>query len=446
MVFNCLQNIIMKYITYTAALIFSVVVFTACSGEDDTNSSGENIVIPSVEAVQAQFGSLPLEERLSGIVRAQKQVDIYPRISAPIEEVYKKDGEEVEEGDPLVRLRDREYRERVRQAEADLRINEARQKQAEASLNEASSQLRRQQILADQELSSEIEIERLEAQLQSAEANFELALAQVEQAESNLQEQKELLEQTVIRSPITGTVGQRTADVGMQVNTNTLLFTVGDLNDAIITINLTERMLGYIRQEQRVRIQSENMEDRIVEGEVSRISPFLGSGNFSTEAEIDIENTRNVLTPGMFVKVDVLYGESEQATLIPLSAIYRHPRTGETGVFVAPEFGVETDPVEQVDSSNPPPLSEPTAMQFVGIDVIAKGRESAGVTGIQSGDWIVTVGQNLLINNQGETARVRATSWGRIMRMQEMRPQDLLRDIMNERMAEQSGSNSSTQS
>lgn len=426
--------------------IIAAFLFAACSDDSENQATTQNDVLPAVEAVQAQFGSLPLEERLSGVVRAQKQVEIYPRISAPIENVYKQDGDEVQEGEVLVRLKDREYRERVRQAEADLRINQARQKQAEASLKEAESLLRRQRVLAEKELSSEIELERLEAQLQSAEANYELAEAQVEQAKSTLDEQKELLKQTVIRSPITGTVGLRNADVGMQANTSTRLFTVGDLNDAVITVNLTEKMLAYIKQEQRVKIQAENLPGRSLEGEISRISPFLGSGNFSTEAEIDVQNTRNLLLPGMFVKVDVLYGESEQATLIPLSAIYRNPRTGVTGVFVAPEFGAETEPVEQVDSSNPPPLSEPTRVEFTEINVIAKGRETAGIAGLQSGDWVVTVGQNLLINNQGETARIRATSWGRIMRMQEMRPQDLLLDIMNERMAERSGSTSSTQS
>ena len=426
--------------------IIAAFLFAACSDDSENQATTQNDVLPAVEAVQAQFGSLPLEERLSGVVRAQKQVEIYPRISAPIENVYKQDGDEVQEGEVLVRLKDREYRERVRQAEADLRINQARQKQAEASLREAESLLRRQRVLAEKELSSEIELERLEAQLQSAEANYELAEAQVEQAESTLDEQKELLKQTVIRSPITGTVGLRNADAGMQANTSTRLFTVGDLNDAVVTVNLTEKMLAYIKQEQRVKIQAENLPGRSLEGEISRISPFLGSGNFSTEAEIDVQNTRNLLLPGMFVKVDVLYGESEQATLIPLSAIYRNPRTGVTGVFVAPEFGAETEPVEQVDSSNPPPLSEPTRVEFAEINVIAKGRETAGVAGLQSGDWVVTVGQNLLINNQGDTARIRATSWGRIMRMQEMRPQDLLLDIMNERMAERSGSTSSTQS
>lgn len=437
----------MKYLkSFTLlALSFSILA-VACSGEVEMQNSGDNTVTPSVEAVQAQFGSLPLQERLSGTVRAQKQVEIYPRITAPIEEVFKQDGDQVEEGDPLVRLRDREYSERVRQAEAEKRINQARVKQAEAALNEAQSQLRRQQILADRELSSEIEIERLEAQLQSEEANYELAIAQLEQSESTLDEQRELLGQTIVRSPITGTVGQRNADVGMQANTNTRLFTVGDLNDAKVTISLTERMLGYIETGQRAVIRSENMQDRVIEGKVSRISPFLGMGSFSTEAEIDVENIRGILLPGMFVTVDIMYGESEQATIIPLSAIYRHPRTGETGVYMAPDFGAETDPVEQVDSSNPPPLSSPTMVEFVGIDVVAQGRETAGVVGINSGDWIVTVGQNLLINNETGTAKIRATSWNRILNMQQMRPQDLLRDIMNARMVENSASNSSTQS
>lgn len=431
-----------KFVTFIA----SILMFSACSDDEKMNRSGANIVIPSVEAVQARFGSLPLQQRLSGVVQAQKQVEIFPQISAPIEEVYKQDGDRVEQGEPLVKLRDREFLARVQQAEANLRINKARLKQAAAVRYETESQLRRQQQLFDRGLSSDIELEGVLANKQSAEANYELAEAQVDQSLSTLEEQRELLNQTVIRSPITGTIGQRNADPGMQVSTSTQLFTVGDLNDARITINLTEQMLGYIKAGQRAVIRSERMTDQVVEGEVSRISPFLGMESFSTEAEIDVENIRDILLPGMFVTVDIMYGESEQATIIPLTAIYRHPRTGETGVYIAPDFGTETDPVEQVDNSNPPPLSQPTMVEFVGIDVVAQGRETAGVVGIQGGDWIVTVGQNLLINNESGTAKIRATSWNRIMRMQQMRPQDLLRDIMNERMAERAASGESTQS
>jgi RND family efflux transporter MFP subunit len=432
----------LKIVTFLVA----VLTVSACSGDEEMQGSETNAVIPSVEAVQARFGSLPLQQRLSGVVQAQKQVEIYPRITAPVEEVFKQDGDQVEQGEPLVKLRDREFVSRVQQAEANLRINRARVKQAEAALNESESQLRRQQNLFERKLSSEIELERVQAEKQSAEANYELAVAQVDQSQSTLEEQQELLEQTTIRSPMTGTVGQRNVEPGMQASPSAPLFTVGDLNDARITISLTEQMLGYIESGQRAIIRSESMTEQVIESKVSRISPFLGMNSFSTEAEIDVENIRDILLPGMFVTVDIMYGESEQATIIPLSAIYRHPRTGQTGVYVAPDYGAETEPVEQVDSSNPPPLSQPTMVEFVGIDVVAQGRETAGVVGVQGGDWIVTVGQNLLINNESGTAKIRATSWNRIIRMQQMKPEDLLRDIMNERMAERTVTSESTES
>jgi len=420
------------YINTGVGILIMLLAYGCSSSEEQTENRGGG-VIPAVEAVQAQFGGLPLEERLNGIVRASNQVDIYPRISAPIEEIFVQNGDEVREGSPLVRLRDLEYRERLRQAEASLRISIAQRRQAEAALGEIRSELRRARILAERELSSELEMEQLEARLESAEASLELAEAQVEQARSNVAEQNEALSQTVILSPVNGTVGQRTAEVGMQVNANTRLFTVGDLSQSRITVNLTERMLGYIRTGHTARIFSENIADTVLVSEISRISPFLGAGNFSTEAEIDINNPGGLLLPGMFVTVDILYGESEQTTVIPLSAIYRNPQTGVTGVYRAAGFGLETSLMHEMDSGNEiRELSNPTNVEFVPIEVLARGRDAAGVTGIRSGDWVVTVGQNLLIRDNSETARVRPASWQNSMEMQRLRPQDLLREIMNE--------------
>jgi RND family efflux transporter MFP subunit len=331
-----------------------------------------------------------------------------------------------------VRLRDNEYRERLRQAEANLRIYLAQERQARAALGEVESQMRRQRILAERDLTSDLEMERIQAQLESAEASLELAQAQVEQAESSVEEQKEALEQTVIRAPISGTVGQRMVEVGMQVNNNSRLFIIGDLSRSKITVNLTERMMRYIQTGQTVQIFSENLGDTVLTGEVSRISPFLGAGSFSTEAEIDVGNEGRLLMPGMFVNVDILYGESEQSTIIPLSAIYRHPRTGQTGVYVATNFGVEAEFLEELeDGTASSQLSNPTDVEFIPIEVIARGREAAGVAGIRSGQWVVTVGHNLLVRDDRGTARVRPIPWNQIMDMQRMQPQDLLREIMN---------------
>ncbi|WP_234567747.1 efflux RND transporter periplasmic adaptor subunit [Rhodohalobacter sp. 614A] len=434
----------MKVLSYITITAFLLLLLQGCGSEEGGEDEFSR-VLPAVEAVQAQFGSLPLEERLNGIVRAANQVDIYPEISAPIETVYVQNGDRVNQGDVLVQLRDGEYRERLRQAEANLRISIAQEKQAQAALGEVEAELKRIRILAQQDLTSDLELEQSEAQLQSAEASHELAQARVEQARASLEEQRDALDQTQILAPVSGTVGQRNAEIGMQVNSSTRLFTIGDLSESKITINLTERMLSYIGTEQSVRIFSENLADTVLTAEISRISPFLGAGNFSTEAEIDIRNEGNVLMPGMFVTVDVLYGESEQATIIPLSSIHRNPQTGVSGVYIAPSFGIESELMEQPEDGSEANLSNPTDVEFVPIEVIAQGREAAGVTGIRSGQWVVTVGHNLLERDNSGQARVRPTTWNNIMEMQQLRPEDLLEDIMNTGVVETTQSSTSSQ-
>lgn len=412
-----------------------VVSLTSCGGGEEVEApegaEGTGI-IPAVEAVEARFGRLPMEERLSGIVRSQNQVEVVSRITALTDQVFVQNGDPVEKGDLLVKLSDREYREQLRQAEANLRIANARLRQAEVLLEEERRTSTRQKQLFDRGLLSDVDLEQTEAALASAEAGFDLAEAQVEQAEATVEERKENLAQTEIRSPVRGTVGNRNVEPGMQVSPGSSLFTVGDLNDATVTVNLTERMLSYIEVGQTVQVVSDAMEDTFLEGAVSRISPFLGEGNFSTEAEIDLANTSGVLIPGMFVTVDIFYGESEQATIIPLSAIYRHPRTGITGVYVSSTFGTETPLPIQTDTDDPGPLSIPTDVEFRPVQVVAKGRESAGVTGIQSGEWVVTVGQNLLIGGEGR-ARIRPLTWERMMSLQRLQPSDLLKNVMESR-------------
>lgn len=409
--------------------VIGVVILQSCGSEE--NNSGEfNEVLPAVEAVEAQFGSLPLEERLNGIVRAANQVDIYPEISAPIEQVYVQNGDQVEAGDILIQLRDSEYRERLRQAEANLRISIAQEKQALAALGEVEAEIKRTRVLAERDVASDLELEQLEAQFESAEANYELAQARVEQAEASVEEQRDALNQTQIIAPVDGTVGQRNAEIGMQVSSATRLFTIGDLSQSKITINLTERMLSYVNTGQTVQIFSENLTDTVLTAEISRISPFLGAGNFSTEAEIDINNPEGLLMPGMFVTVDILYGESEQATIIPLSSIYRNQQTGVTGVYVAPSFGLESEFIQD-SGEEQASLSNPTDVEFVPIDVIARGRDAAGVSGIRSGQWVVTIGHNLLQRNNSGQARIRPSSWNNIMEMQDLRPEDLLDEIMS---------------
>ncbi|HKJ68651.1 MAG TPA: efflux RND transporter periplasmic adaptor subunit [bacterium] len=388
-----------------------------------------NRLIPAVEAVQVQFGSLPLTERLSGVVRAKNLVTIYPEVNAIIVEVYVENGQYVEAGQPLVRLRDREFQERLRQARASYQIALAQAKQAEARLNEVRSELTRVEALHEKGLTSAMELEAARTRAISAEADYELAEARIEQATATVDEREESLSQTIIRAPVSGSVGNRNAEIGMLVSGNTRLFTLGQLDSVRIEVVLTDRMLNYIEEGQRTEIAPEGglAEPRVAS--LSRITPFLHPVTHSTDAEIDLVNSDRRLKSGMFVTVDIYYGESEQAALVPLSAIYENPATGVTGVYVSHDIPTQ-ESIGTVAADERISLTEPVSFAFVPVEVLARGHMSAGVTGVEPGTWVVTLGQDMLGSESG-TARVRQVTWDWVESLQRLQHEDLLKEVVN---------------
>ena len=428
-----------SYLTFCFALL-TAVVLSSCGGEEggqESTGQGEaaELTIPSVEAVQARRGSLPLEERLSGTVKAENQVVIYPEISAPITAVYAENGEYVERGAALARMKARSSQDQLRQAQANLEIARAEAQQARANLEEIQSSFERTKTLAEKELISRQELESQQAQLSSAEANYERAKAQVEQAQAAIEEREEAVRQTVVRAPISGYVGQRNAEVGMRADGSTPLFTIGNMDQMQVDVALTQNMLNHLEVGQKVRVTAGTMGGTVLSGELAHISPFLEASSFSARAEIEVSNEKGLLRPGMFVTADVLYGESQQAVLIPKSALYENPDSGVQGVYVATSLGTEVDPVTPSSSEERAPLTDPTPVTFKEIDVLAEGGSMAGVRGIDDGAWVVTVGQNLLQDRTqgGEPvqARVRPMTWERILALQNLQREDLLRRFMD---------------
>jgi len=412
-------------------IIGLAILNAGCSGDSGAGENRGEKLIPAVEAVQAKYGALPLTERLSGVVKARNQVEIYPEISATIIEVYAHNGDYLKKGQPLVKLRDREFVERLNQAKAAHRIAEAQARQAEAELKQIRTELNRITSLSEKNLASDAELETAQTQAISAEADFELAKARVEQARATVDEREDALSRTLIRAPISGSVGNRDAEVGMLVNGNSRLFTLGQIENVRVEVILTDQMLNYIKTGQRSEIMIDNTAYGSLSAPLSRISPFLHPVTHSTEAEIDLANPDGILKPGMFVTVDIYYGESESATLVPLSALYENPISGITGVYVTGDsLNRETESV--IENDQKISLTGPVPFEFVPVEVIARGRMNAGVSGIQSESWVITIGQDLLGGEAGE-ARVRKVDWNWVERLQNLQSQNLMLEIINKR-------------
>ncbi|MGM0739904.1 MAG: efflux RND transporter periplasmic adaptor subunit, partial [Bacteroidota bacterium] len=381
-------------------LLSAAIILQGCSEDDNSNGSDRSSAdrVHTVEAVKVITGNLPLEETLTGSVRARNQTDIYPQISAPVLEVSANNGDQVREGDVLVRLRDVEAREQLRQAEAGYEIARAQVRQAEADLNRKKMMLERTTRLRTQEHETQAELENMEAEVEAAEATLDLNQARLNQARSVVEERRNELENTVIRAPVDGVVGLRNAEVGQQANPSTRLFQIGDPASMKIEMVLTEAMTGYISPGQTSVISS-SVTGGSIESTITRISPFLNPVTHTATAEIEVANPDRFLRPGMFVTVTVKYGESDQAILVPNNALFHHPDHGEQGVFLTEEAGREL----AFEGDDPPrELTGPMPVRFVPIRVVAKGRLISGIEGIPNDSWVVTLGQNLLLRGSDE--------------------------------------------
>jgi HlyD family secretion protein len=405
-----------------------------CGGSsEDQRVRAESVLVPAVEVVQARLGGLPLSERLTGTVRAAGEVAIFPQTSGPVAEVFAQNGDTVKKGDPLVRIRAAGTRPQLQQARSNLQVAEAELKQSEARLQELTTQLQRMLILGDKGLLPRDTVDTQRAQVEAAKADVARAKAQVSVATAAIAERSELQDQTIVRAPISGRVGQRNVEVGMRVDPQTAVFIIGRLENMRVEVPVTQNILTHLSEGQRAELRVSAQSEPIV-AKVSRISPFLEPGSYSAEVEIDVPNHAGAFIPGMFVTVDIFYGESEQATLVPVSALYDDPRTGTLGVFVASQAPPPASAGDaEDDGTRAGPQPEPVDVPFRPVDVRAEGAQTVGVSGVEPGEWVVVVGQHLLSNQARDNApraRLRAIEWDRILELQGMQRQDLLQQFM----------------
>jgi membrane fusion protein (multidrug efflux system) len=166
------------------------------------------------------------------------------------------------------------------------------------------------QVAERQPAATQAQIDQARAQLESAEASFR-------QAQLDTQD-------TVIRSTLSGRVGDRTVRVGQYAQPGTRLMTIVPVQDVYLAANFKETQIGLMRAGQPATIHVDALPGIDLHGSVVSFSPGTGSqfamlppqnatGNFTkivqrvpVRIHIDAgQETRNVLVPGLSVTVHV---------------------------------------------------------------------------------------------------------------------------------------------
>jgi membrane fusion protein, copper/silver efflux system len=124
-----------------------------------------------------------------------------------------------------------------------------------------------------------------------------------------------------ILSPFSGIVMKKNIIEGQYINEGSELYNISDLSTLWVKTRFNETDLEIIKPGKRIDIFSEALPGTIFKGKIDFIYPEIDQSNRTILARSEIDNSKLVLKPGMYVKVKLLY-ESYKTPVIPSTSVF----------------------------------------------------------------------------------------------------------------------------
>ncbi len=207
----------------------------------------------------------------------------------------------------------------------------AEEREAEALLRIAQENHAREQRLADRGISSRKELLEAEAQLRRAEAALHSAEDRL--AVLGAAHDHGAGGQFTIIAPFAGVVVMRDANLGEMTTPADTLFTVADLSEVWIELDIFERDLAQVRAGQSVSVMVTAYAGRRFPGRIVYVGDILDPSKRTVRARVEIPNPDGALKPGMFATAGIqVGGQGAAQVVVPLAAVQMHE--GKRVVFV----------------------------------------------------------------------------------------------------------------
>jgi membrane fusion protein, multidrug efflux system len=245
---------------------------------------------------------------LSGALRAVDQASVKARVAAEVREVLVREGESVTAGQILVRMDTSEFQARVDQAKGNLHA-------MRAQLDIATKNRDNNRALLDKGFISRAAFDNTASQFAAAQAN-------VESAQGALDIVQKLLNDSVVRAPISGLIAVRNVQPGEKVSIDYKLLDIVNLKKMECEALVPTSDISKIKIGQSVLLHSEGLAEEFI-GNVTRINPATQAGSRSIAIYIQVANPQDILKVGMFVDAQLVLRTKANVIAIPQTAVHK---------------------------------------------------------------------------------------------------------------------------
>ena len=248
---------------------------------------------PSVEVARVEVVKLTDDTQAVGSLRSRRGVVLRPEVSGRITQLNFTDGQRVKKGQLLVQFDDQLPLAQVQQSLAELSIAQANQK--------------RNQELVAQNFVSQRSLDESAANLQVAQAKLSLSQATAARLK--------------ILAPFDGIVGIRQVNVGDYLKDGADIINLEDIDAIFVDFRLPERFQAKVKPGQTAMLDMDALPGRKYSAKIQAIDPLIDANGRSVGIRGCIDNRQLQLRPGMFARVNAVFGVRENARVVPEEAI-----------------------------------------------------------------------------------------------------------------------------
>ncbi|MBE9606614.1 efflux RND transporter periplasmic adaptor subunit [Acetobacteraceae bacterium H6797] len=228
-----------------------------------------------------------------GTVRARDAITVTTKVSGIVTAIRFTEGQRVNEGDVLAELDNAGIR-----AEYD---------QARAQLDDMRTQLQRARALQASQNIAVARIDQLEAQTR--------------QAEGRLRQYQARLDEAKITAPFSGRVGLKQVSLGALVQPGTAVTTLDDTSRMRVEFAVPEVFIARLQAGSQVTARSVAYGERRFRGAVAVVDTRLDPATRTIRVISEFDNADEALKPGLFLTIELMLEQRENALLIPEEAL-----------------------------------------------------------------------------------------------------------------------------
>lgn len=299
--------------------------------------------VPTVAVARVERITLSNAVSVAAEFRPYQEVDLHAKIAGYLREIHVDVGDRVKAGASLAVLEVPELNLELAQAAAAEKRTEIEVGRARSDLERAQSALKirelsherlasivskRPGLVAQQEIDdSQAKLEEARAQLSAAKATLASTEQQVLVSKAAAARVTGMKDYLRIVAPFSGTITRRYADPGAMIQQGTTsssqarpVVRISQVDRLRLAVPVPESMAPRLKIGDPVEVRVDAL-DRTITGRLARVTGTIDSGTRTMEAQIDVENPKGDLRPGMIAQASIRVDRAPNALAVPVEAV-----------------------------------------------------------------------------------------------------------------------------